>query len=107
MQRRPWRGERQGMTVITPEPPLQQAPKAVSLVGYRVFGPEGWVGTVTQAYNELLLVRTGLFHPQWITVHACGIERVDMARRAVTLDRDPREFVASDRRGRNRLVGTR
>jgi hypothetical protein len=79
----------QSASTTTPRPPA-------SPVGYRVFGPEGWIGTVTEAYGEdWLLVRTGLFHRRWLTVPHGDIERVDTICHALTVSRDPRECVAS------------
>jgi len=66
------------------------------MLGYRVFGPEGWIGTITEAYHDdWLRVRTGLFRHRWLTVLPSDIERTDPIGQAVTLHRDPREFLAS------------
>jgi hypothetical protein len=90
------------MSVLTPESAVTPTPDAASLVGCRVFGPEGWIGTVTEAYcDDWLLVRTGLFRRRWLTVPAADIACVEATAQAVTLHRDPREFVAS------RLTGER
>jgi hypothetical protein len=80
------------MSVLTHEAPASSRLSAASLNGFRVLGPEGWIGTVTEAHGEdCLVVRTGLFHPRWLTVLPSEIDGVDRIRGTVTLLRDPRD----------------
>jgi hypothetical protein len=85
------------MSVLTPESavrPTQSGPP--SLVGYLVFGPEGWIGTVVESYKgNCLLVRSGLFRLRFLPVLPADVDRVSEIRKTVTLQREPREFVAA------------
>ena len=84
------------MSVLAPESTVESPPIASSsLAGYRVFGPEGWVGTVVDTYGDrCLLVVTGLFRRRSLTVLSADIDQVKPLDRTVTLHRDPRGFVA-------------
>ncbi len=69
----------------------------VDLSGFEVVGRDGSLGVVDTASNEVsasyLVIDTGDWHPDHqVILPAYTIERVDTARRVVTVDRDRKEI---------------
>ena len=65
--------------------------------GFRAFGPDGWIGTITDVRTDehdratALSVRTGLFRPRQHVVDVGEVERVEPWRKVAVLVRDPRD----------------
>jgi hypothetical protein len=69
----------------------------VDLSGFEVIGRDGAIGVVDRASNEVsasyLVVDTGDWHPHHqVILPAYTIERIDPARRVVTVDRTRQEI---------------
>jgi hypothetical protein len=64
--------------------------------GYRVVGPEGWIGTVRHVHpgptedEAVLVIRTGLFRAHHVTVPASAVDHVEPWQMLVVLRHDPR-----------------
>ena len=71
--------------------------------GFRAFGPDGWVGTVTSVRIDSderatsMVVRAGLFRSHQYVVGIDEVERIEPWRRVVELYRDPRRRHHYDR----------
>jgi len=66
--------------------------------GFRVVGPEGWIGTVRHVHSGagdacMLIVRTGLFRIRHLIVAASEIDRIEPWRQVVVLRSDPRSHL--------------
>lgn len=65
--------------------------------GFRAFGPDGWIGTITGVRTDghdhptALIIRTGLFRTRQHVVDVGEVERVEPWRRVAVLVRDPRD----------------
>ncbi len=65
--------------------------------GFRAFGPDGWIGTITDVRTDghdhptALIVRTGLFRARQHVVDVDEVERIEPWREVAFLVRDPRD----------------